>query len=154
MKRNIEIFGKKVPLIAILITLLVIGTASAKMYEHYATAEGRVMIESPITVTIDGTMIDIGENHEYPMGNMLSPGTINETLYFNNTYGSPIDVEIIWILYETGKSDLNASTSYWIWDNATVQIPEEQSSYEVNLTVPVYMMGDHTFAIAVNPVIT
>lgn len=62
MKKKIEIFGRKVPVIAIMIVLLVIGTASATVFNHYATLTGNVVIDSPITVIDDdGDRIPIGD---------------------------------------------------------------------------------------------
>jgi len=154
MNKQIELFGRKIPVIAIVIAVLVIGTASATVYQHYATVEGNVMILSPITVTVDGHLIPLGGNHNYTIESMTSPCTIIETLTFNNSYGSALDVELLWVLYESeAPLPLDANTSYWIWDNETYSVPNGISNHDVSLTVPAYMMGSHIFAIAVNPVI-
>ena len=154
MKKNITFLGKKVPITVILIAFLVISTASAAVYEHYATMEGDVMILSPITVSIDGNEIPLGGNYPFVIEDVMSPCTISETLDFNNTYGESLDVEIIWVLYETNAPiPLDASTSYWIWDNVTHPVPNGISDYTTSLEVPAYMIGGYTFSIAVNPVI-
>lgn len=55
MKRHFELFGKKVPVIALVITLLVIGTASAAVFQHYATLSG--------THEIPGTSITVYDSN-------------------------------------------------------------------------------------------
>ena len=155
MKKNIEIMGRKVSVVAFVVALLLISTASAAMYQHYATMQGNVLINSPITVTVDGHLIPLGGNYNYTIESMTSPCTINEILELNNSYGLALEVDLLWVLYESDAPlPLNANTSYWIWDNVTYSVPNGVSTYTVSLDVPAYMMGDHTFAIAVNPVIT
>ena len=61
MKNKIEIFGKKVPVIAILIALLVIGTASAAVFSNYATLKGTATVTNNISASLgDGTPINLG----------------------------------------------------------------------------------------------
>ena len=154
MKKKIEIFGKKVPFIAILVVALIISTASAAVYQHYATMMGDVAINSPVHVIIDGNPIPLGGTYELTIEDIMSPCTISETFQFNNTYGSPIEVSVLWILYEKDAPfPLNASTSYWVYDTEIVTVYTGISAdYTVSLDVPAYMMGDHTFRIDVNPV--
>ena len=154
MKKKIEIFGKKVPLIAILVVALIISTASAAVYQHYATMMGDVAINSPVHIIVDGEVIPLGGTYELTIDDIMPLCTISETFYFNNTYGSPIDVSVLWILYEKNAPlPLNASTSYWVYDTEIVTVSTGISApYTVSLYVPAYMMGDHTFRIDVNPV--
>ena len=152
MKRNIEFMGRKISVMAIVVALLVISTASATVYTHYATTQGSVTIESPITVTVNGAEILLGHNHNYTFESMSSPCTISETLYFNNTHGSALNVSLLWMLYEDNNPDpFNASTSYWIWDNETYLVPMGKTSHPVSLDVPAYMMDEYIFSIEVNP---
>ena len=154
MKKNIEFMGRKISVMAIVVALLLISTASAAVYQHYATMQGNVTIESPITVTVNNTEIPLGENYNYTIGSMSSPCTISETLYFNNTHGSALNVSLLWMLYEDNNSDpFNASTSYWIWDNETYLVDMGETSHPMSLDVPVYMMGEYIFSIEVNPYI-
>ena len=153
--KEITIFKRKVPFITILIALLVIGTASAAVIQHYAVMEGDVTINSPITVSVDGTVINLGEPHTLVIDAISTPCTIREILEFNNTHGSPVDVSLFWILYESGEiyPDLDASTSHWVYDNVqTYSVQEGISTYEVILEIPSYMIGNHKFRIEVNPV--
>ena len=154
MKKNIKLLGKKIPITVVLIAFLLISTASAAVYTHYATMEGKVTIEAPITVSIDGTEVALGVPHEYDIENMISPCTIAKIITFNNSYSSDIDVELVWVLYEDNNNDqFNPSTSYWIWNEKTHTVPMGLSSHPVSLDVPIYMAGEYIFAIAVNPVI-
>ena len=152
--KEITIFKRKVPFITILIALLVIGTASAALIQHYALMEGDVTINSPITVSVNGTQVDLGEPHTLVIDAMSTPCTISETLEFNNIHGSPVEVSLFWILYEAGETypDLNTSTSYWIYNTTTLSIPTDGLTREVSLDIPSYMVGNHKFRIEVNPV--
>ena len=154
MKKNIEIMGRKVSVMAIVVALLLISTASAALIQHYALMEGDVTINSPITVSVDGTVINLGEPHILDTEIATDGCTISETLEFNNTYGSPVEVSLFWILYEAGETypDLNTSTSYWIYNTTTLSIPTDGLTREVSLDIPSYMTGNHKFRIEVNPV--
>ena len=155
MKKNVEIMGRKVSVMAIVIALLVISTASAATYRHYATMQGDVAINSPVHIIIGGHTIPLGGTYDLTIEGVMSPCTISETFQFNNSYGSPIDVSILWILYEDriGVLPLNASTSYWIYGNETLSVPTGISTFNnASLDVPAYMIGPHIFSIAVNPV--
>ena len=153
MKKKIEIFGKKVPLIAILVVALIISTASAAVYQHYATMMGDVRIDSPVHVDINGETIPLGGTYELIIDDVMAPCTISETFQFNNSYGSSIDVSVLWILYEKGASTpLDTSGTYWVYDTETLSVPVGITSFEASLDVPAYMIGDHVFRIDVNPV--
>ena len=154
MKKNIEIMGRKVSVMAVVVALLLISTASAALIQHYALMEGDVTINSPITVSINGTQVDLGEPHT--LDTVIATGgcTISETLQFNNIHGSPVEVSLFWILYEAGETypDLNTSTSYWIYNTTTLLIPTDGLIKEVSLDIPSYMAGEHKFRIEVVPV--
>ena len=152
MKKNIEIMGRKVSVMAIVVALLLITTASAATYRHYATLEGDVSINSPIHIIVDEEEIPLGGTYTFTIEDTFPRSTIGKTFQFNNSYGSEIDVSIFWILYEPDKLPLNASTSYWVYDNETVTVPVGISSFTAELYVPAYMMGEHVFQIDVNPV--
>lgn len=153
MKKELIIFKRKIPLILILMTLLVVGTASAAVYSHYATMMGNVSIESPISIIVDDQAIEIGETHTLIIENIISPCTISKDFDFNNTYGSPLEVSVLWILHDKDAPlPLDASTSYWVYDSETVLVPIGTSTFTASLDVPSYMIGDHTFRIDVNPV--
>lgn len=153
MKKNIEFMGRKISVMAIMVVLLVFSTASAAVYQHYATLQGDVKINAPISISVDGEVIELGRTHTLLIDEMTSPCTIGKTFQFNNSYGSEIDVSVLWILYEAdAPQPLDASTSYWVYDNETVTVPVGTSSFTANLDVPAYMIGNHIFRIDVNPV--
>lgn len=153
MKKNIEILGRKVSVMAILIALLVISTASAAVYQHYATMMGNVAINSPVHIIVDGETIPLGGTHTFDTEIVTCPCTISKSFQFNNTYGSSIDVSVLWILYETGADfPLDANETYWIYDNETLSVPNGLSDFKASLDVPPYMFGDHKFRVDVNPV--
>ena len=154
MKKNIEFMGRKISVVAIMIALLLISTASAAVYQHYATMMGDVAINSPVSIIVDEVPIPLGETYTLTIDDMMSPCTISKSFYFNNSYGSSIDVSLLWILYEADADfPLNASETYWVYDTEIVPVDTGISElYTVSLDVPAYMMGDHVFRIDVNPV--
>ena len=154
MKKKIEIMGRKVSVMAIVVALLLISTASAAVIQHYAVMEGNVMINSPVHIIIDDEEIPLGGTYNLVIEDVEPPCTISETFYFNSTYGSDIDVSVLWILYETNApTPLDASASYWVYDNEIVTVsPGMSEAYTVSLDIPSYMNGGHTFRIDVNPV--
>ena len=50
MNKKLNIFGRKVPVLAVMMVLLVIGTASAALIENYANLSGDVTVTNPISV--------------------------------------------------------------------------------------------------------
>ena len=87
--KKIEIFGKKVPVIAILIALLVIGTASAAVFLNYATLSGTVDVSNGISVTdSDG---DIFEANGEGVLNFESPAVFT----INNANNEPAIVNLV-----------------------------------------------------------
>lgn len=153
MKKELTIFKRKISLMAIVVVLLVVGTASAAVYSHYATMMGNVAIDSPISITVDGHEIEIGETHTLFIEDITSPCTISKTFEFNNTYDTALAVSVLWILHDKDAPlPLDSSTSYWVYDTETVSVPVGTSSFTASLDVPSYMIGDHTFRIDVNPV--
>ena len=92
--KKIEIFGKKVPLFAILIALLVIGTASAAVFLNYATLTG------DFDVVGDGISVTDSDDLELGLGesgilNFSSPATFT----INNDGTIPVIVDLVTTLY-------------------------------------------------------
>ena len=95
--RTINMFGRKMPIIAILMALLVIGTASAAVFIHYATLSGTVEVTNDISV--DDIEID-------------GSGTLVFTDYsasftINNDGDEPVIVELDTSLYFTQELVIN-----------------------------------------------
>ena len=87
MKKKLNILGRKVPILAVMMALLVIGTASAALISNYATLTGDVTVTNPISVAGDGdsAMLDMTDD--------AAGFTITNT-------GTPdIDVEVVTTLY-------------------------------------------------------
>lgn len=93
--KKIEIFGKKVPVIAILIALLVIGTASAALFYNYATLEGTVKVTNDISVTdSDLVTFHIGDEGT---GNLTFESPAKFTI--NNAGDEPVIVKLVTSLF-------------------------------------------------------
>ena len=60
MKKKLNILGRKVPILAVMMALLVIGTASAALIVNYATLTGTFGVTNPITVNGDNFVTGIG----------------------------------------------------------------------------------------------
>ena len=91
--KKIEIFGKKVPLFAILIAVLVIGTASAAIFMNYATLTGEIDVTHSISVSdYDTDPIALGGDGELIFA---SPATF----VVNNNGDEPVIVDLVTTLF-------------------------------------------------------
>lgn len=104
--KTFEIFGKKVPFIAVLMALLVIGTASAAVFMNYATLSGTVEVSNGISVTDSN-----GETFE-----ANGEGVLNfsgpTTFVINNANNEPTIVNLVTVitLDEGSINDLTGLT--------------------------------------------
>ena len=156
--KKIEIFGKKVPLFAILIVIMVIGTASAAVFLNYATLSGTVDVSNGISVTdSDGETFEA--NGEGAL-NFDSPATFT----INNEGETPtiVDLNTIILLNNdlvtdevvtdfAGLTVGNSVIEGTDVENGPVLVPPG------GLTVDVYfvaaenaMPGDYTILVEVN----
>ena len=123
--RTINIFGRKMPILAILMGLLVIGTASAAVFLNYATLSGTVEVTNDISVDdieIDGTGTLVFTDY-------LASFTINNdgdepvivyldtSLYFNGdiVYGDVVNYDGLSVDYsviDDYDGDDNVETGY------------------------------------------
>lgn len=91
--KKIEIFGKKVPLFAILIVIMVIGTASAAVFYNYATLTGEIEVTNSISVSDHNTSpIALGGDGELIF---TSPATF----VINNNGDEPVVVDLVTTLF-------------------------------------------------------
>jgi len=91
--KKIELFGKKVPIIAIIMAVLVIGTASAALFYNYATLRGDIEVTNAISVSdYDTDPIEIGGDGELIFS---SPATF----VVNNDGNEPVIVDLVTTLY-------------------------------------------------------
>ena len=166
MKKKIEILGRKVPVIAILMALLVIGTASAAVFWNYATLEGEVVVDAGIYVTdSEDKKVPIGGDGNLTFG---SSATFNIT----NDLTDSGDVQLVKILrewngteyVEVEKEDLVYLPIVFSAVNGT-NGPVEVTNNE-NLTIPATdfvvvtvdfspapnVEGNYSIAVEVNPI--
>ena len=167
MKKKIEIFGKKVPIIAILMVVLVIGTASAALFNNYATLIGTEEVKPQVYVTdSDGTQIDPEEGGTL---NFSSPATftinntgnsnvtvrLNHTLNATNETGANVNEEGLSVAYS--GIDVNTTGTYL---NALVlvEVPAAVSDVEGMSTVTVTLVqepnvipGNCTIEVEIDP---
>ena len=86
--KQYKILGRKVSVLAIIMAVLLIGTASAAVFQHYATLSGTITVTNDISVTDDdGDLIPIGD-----LGDLrfTSPATFT----INNGGDEPVIVEL------------------------------------------------------------
>ena len=85
--KYMNIFGRKISVVAGLLIALLVGTASAALIEHYTTLSGEVEVTNPISVAGDGDsdMLDMTDD------------TAGFTI--TNTDSNAINVEVVTTLY-------------------------------------------------------
>lgn len=112
--RTINIFGRKMPVLAILMALLVIGTASAAVVS-YLSNEGNaeVTVESPFSVQMSAT----GEGDSYStellqLDSKYGGQTSTFFVRFENLADQPIDMEIITTIMCDGGNALISEADF------------------------------------------
>ena len=105
MKKEIKIFKRKVPVLAVMVILLLIGTSSAALIANYATLSG--------TYEVKQTVFVVGDNEANTKLTFGADGV--GTFIILNT-GNDAEVEILTTLY---------------LDLPTDPTPEDVSPYEV-----------------------
>ena len=155
--KKIEIFGKKVPLFAILIALLVIGTASAAVFLNYATLSGTVDVSNGVSVT-DSYGETFEANGEGGL-NFNSPATFT----INNANDEPAIVNLVTTLDLDGipVTDYEGLTvDYSVIDGTGVEatdpgtlvlVPPGGLTIDVNFTYEDNVMpGEYNITVAVD----
>lgn len=149
--KTINIFGKNMPIIAILMALLVIGTASAAVFYNYATLEGEVEITSPLKVTtlVGSEMVDVDVGATVIVDVITTgyPYDVSASFGFNNSYGSALNVSIY--------MELNDSSDTLIYNNYIESYPvvPGSSSYTATLDIPdqAILDGTYTYKVIILP---
>ena len=163
MKKKIEIFGKKVPIIAILMVVLVIGTASAALFNNYATLIGTEEVKPQVYVTdSDGTQIDPEEggtlNFSSPAtftinntGNSIVTVRLNDTLNATDEFGTDVNEDGLSVAYSGNGVNTTG-------DLVTVKVPAANGVVEgmsiVTVTLvqaPNVIPGNCTIEVDVDP---
>ena len=83
MKKKYEIFGRKVSVLAIVMAILIIGTASAAIISNYATLTGTVTVTDEIYIHNHAGLIPFGTSVTLVDGDILEIG-IAETFTIHN----------------------------------------------------------------------
>lgn len=99
MNKKISILGKKVPILAIFMAVLIIGTASAAIFTHYATLDGNIEVTSPVFVT----GVEIGGSGNLEFG---SPASFE----ISNDGDIPVIVELATTVTYTGIHEAEHAT--------------------------------------------
>ena len=85
--KNMKIFGKKIPILAVMAVLLLVGTVSAALFAHYATLNGDIEVTSDVWVSDDNGDIELNGSGEL---NFSSPATFK----IHNDGDVPVLVDI------------------------------------------------------------
>lgn len=91
MKKKLNILGKKVPVLAVMIALMVIGTASAALIVNYATLTG--------DVTVDQTIFVVGNDQASSPNPNLLVFTDGVATFTIENEGTTTNVEVNTALY-------------------------------------------------------
>ena len=166
MKKKIDILGRKVPILAVMMALLVIGTASAALISNYATLTGDVTVTNPITV--NGGIETITFTEGVATFNIANSGTepvlvnLDTKLYFNVVNPVPgdelINTEGTTIEYNTVEAiDVVGVAPDDVYDGNYVSVPLTVPVGGIDVIVtfdadPALEVGTYTIQVAVNPV--
>lgn len=128
--KQINIFGRKISIVAVLMIALLIGTASAAMIVNYASLTGTVNVPSIIDTT--------GDSIEFTVTTTGEGTTGTGTLTITNAIGSDVVVSIDTELWVEPDGEGSAE-SYMVTDTTGITI-----SYDVTVpTNPGDIDGDY-----------
>ena len=166
MKNEIKILNRKIPILAIIATLLVIGTASAALIANYATLSGVYEVKQTVYVLGDNeanTKLTFGVDG---VGTFIILNTGNDTeveifttLYLDLPDPLPEDVSLYEVTDVEGITiNINEIDLVYGEDGylpATIQILSiEPGTTYVTVTFesdPAVVPGDYTIQVEVNP---
>ena len=151
--RTISIFGRKMPILAILMAALIVGTASAAVYSHYATLTGTVNVGSPLIITFNDEDVPTGSIATMNLGQVMYPDSVDAAFQYENVYTDSIYVDIYTILYEAdGTTEVTRAP-----DEINVELaqtePDTPVEYFVSIDMPEgwIINGDHILSIQIKP---
>ena len=167
MKKKLNILGRKVPVLAVMMVILVIGTASAALIGNYATLTGTFEVTPTIIVTGDVTenvaLLDIADGTATftiaNSGDAPEEISLNTILYYNGAEDRLINTEGTTITYTVGSTsteaiDVNTEGAYdGFYD--PVLLTAEVTTTTVTVTFgadPALVTGDYMITVEVNPV--
>lgn len=154
--KQINIFGRKVSVVAVLIVALLVGTASAAVFMNYATLSGDVTVTSPIVVSDSGGPMNIGD-----IDGVLNFDSPPATFTIQNTGTEGVIVYLVSTIIEgdetvpTGDAVsviYTASGSNQVDTDGSLLINgEEIITVDVDLSSEANVVGTYTVTVAVNP---
>ena len=172
MNKKLNIFGRKVPVLAVIMAVLIIGTASAALIVNYATLTGTYTIDETITVAGDGTtadLIDITDGTAiFTITNKGDATSVNvdTTLYLDVPETMPIDKTMedymvtdttgITITYTPPGTAPDDTSGNYVLVNVPISVgtPTTPVGTPVTVTfvaVPGVVTGDYTIQVEVKP---
>ena len=162
MKKKFEIFGRKVPILAVVLAVLIIGTASAAVFMNYATLSGDVDVIADISVIdSDGDVIPIGDSGDL---NFSSPATFTIV----NNGGASIDVDLVSTITEFNGTAYNPipegekgyysveilhGTTVLVTNNGTIPVPTTDLTLDVKLVTAPNVNGTYNVKLEINPTV-
>ena len=174
MNKKLNIFGRKVPVLAVMMVLLVIGTASAALIVNYATLSGTFEVGETIGVTVtdagDLTKLDFETDGVGVFTiNNADTGVVNASVVTTllldqdgegNLDSAPVsDTEGITIIYDIDTDNTEPYTLVGLKNQLIPDqvIPIASGDNVVTVTFegnPDLEIGVYTIQVAVNPVTT
>lgn len=93
MKKKLNILGRKIPVLAVMMAILIIGTASAALIVNYAVLTGEVTVTNPVTIT-DGANTAVASG-----GTGVLTFVEDEAGFTIDNGGDPANVNLVTTLY-------------------------------------------------------
>ena len=112
--KTINIFGRKISVVAVLMIALLVGTASAAMISHYAELSGTVEVPTIIDTSSDIIEFAVTTNEVGTTG----VGTFDIT----NAIESNVEVSVDTELWVDPDSDASTANSYMVVDTSGIVI--------------------------------
>ena len=170
MKKKLNILGRKVPILAVMMALLVIGTASAALILNYATLTGTFTVGETLSVTGNDVAIPNGE-----AGAITFDVTSGEAIFTIDNDGADTSVNLVTTLFLDANElpisdargititygvDTSISQSYELTGTADAGILSQDILVDSGLNTvtvdfdqdPALVTGVYTIQVAVNPV--
>ena len=162
MKKKFDIFGRKVPVLAVMMVILVIGTASAAIFTNYATLSGDVTVDTGISVNgipLDdvGDLVFSDQSASFTINNAGDEAvniwlvtTIYEVDAYGDIIGEPLTItDGFDIVYSIGNGDALINPVSIPADGTTT----EGTDIDVEFSAPSNVVGDYRIIVEVNPVL-
>ena len=161
MKKKIEILGRKVPILAVMMAILIIGTASAAVFLNYATLSGNATVGSSVSVfdsgdiDVTGTITGVLDFNSPATFTIKNTGDVPVTVELAGTIDavepSPVDTEGLSITYAGVDVTTDGDITTVIVPTGTVADPGISTITVTLEAVPNIQPGTYTVTVTVNP---